>query len=139
MKKRVIGITALFAIVILVVTGLLWYMGRRNASVEDRRDRVVAINELEELVRSGDESAFYEKADLLQEELRNEEEVVYQNRSLFILCGICILFLFVVFGYVYVAILRPFDKMKGFAEQIAQGNFEVPLNYERSNYFGAFT
>ena len=139
MKKRVIGITALFAIVILVVTGLLWYMGRRNASVEDRRDRVVAINELEELVRSGDESAFYEKADLLQEELRNEEEAVYQNRSLFILCGICILFLFVVFGYVYVAILRPFDKMKGFAEQIAKGNFEVPLNYERSNYFGAFT
>lgn len=139
MKKRVIGITALFAIVILAVTGLLWYMGRRNASVEDRRDRVVAINELEELVRSGKESAFYEKADLLQEELRNEEEAVYQNRSLFILCGICILFLFVVFGYVYVAILRPFDKMKGFAEQIAKGNFEVPLNYERSNYFGAFT
>ncbi len=139
MKKRVIGITALFAIVILAVTGMLWYMGHRNASVEDRRDRVVAINELEELVRSGEESVFYEKADLLQEELRNEEEAVYQNRSLFILCGICILFLFVVFGYVYVAILRPFDKMKGFAEQIAKGNFEVPLNYERSNYFGAFT
>ncbi len=139
MKKRVIGITVLFAIVILAVTGLLWYMGRRNVSAEDRRGQVVAINELEELVHSGEESAFFEKADLLQEELRNAEEAVYENRSLFLLCGVCILFLFVVFGYVYFAILRPFDKMKGFAEQIAKGNFEVPLNFERSNYFGAFT
>lgn len=139
MKKRVMGITLLFAIVILAITGLLWYIGRRNISEEERKGQVVAINELEELVRSGEEAAFFEKADLLQEELRNAEETVYENHSLLLLCGICILFLFAVFGYVYFAILRPFDKMKGFAEQIAKGNFEVPLNYERSNYFGAFT
>ncbi len=139
MKKRIIGITVLFAIVILAITGLLWYMGHRNVSAEEREGQVVAINELEQLVRSGEETAFFEKADLLQEELRNKEEAVYENRSLFLLCGICILFLLVVFGYVYVAILRPFDKMKGFAEQIARGNFEEPLNFERSNYFGAFT
>lgn len=139
MKKRVIGITVLFVFVILAVTGLLWYMGHQAASVEVREEQVVAINELEQLVRSGEENAFFEKADLLQNELRDAEEMVYQNRSLFLLCGICILFLFVVFGYVYVTILRPFDKMKGFAEQIAKGNFEVPLNFERSNYFGAFT
>ena len=139
MKKRVIGITALFAIVILAVTGILWYRGQKNASGEEKEAQVVAINELEQLVRSGEEEAFFEKADLLQEELRNREETVYQNRSLLLLCGICIVFLFVVFGYVYVAILRPFDKMKGFANQIAKGNFEVPLNFERSNYFGAFT
>ncbi len=139
MKKRVMGITLLFAIVILAITGLLWYIGRRNISEEERKGQVVAINELEQLVRSGEEAAFFEKADLLQEELRNAEETVYENHSLLLLCGICILFLFAVFGYVYFAILRPFDKMKGFAEQIAKGNFEVPLNYERSNYFGAFT
>lgn len=139
MKKRVMGIMLLFAIVILAITGLLWYIGRRNISEEERKGQVVAINELEELVRSGEEAAFFEKADLLQEKLRNAEETVYENHSLLLLCGICILFLFAVFGYVYFAILRPFDKMKGFAEQIAKGNFEVPLNYERSNYFGAFT
>ena len=139
MKKRVIEIAVLFAIVILAVTGILWYRGQKNASGEEKEAQVVAINELEQLVRSGDEDAFFEKADLLQEELRNTEETVYQSRSLFLLSGICIVFLFVVFGYVYVAILRPFDKMKGFADQIAKGNFEVPLDFERSNYFGAFT
>lgn len=30
-------------------------------------------------------------------------------------------------------------KIAGFAENIAQGNFDVPLKYERCNYFGAFT
>lgn len=49
------------------------------------------------------------------------------------------LFLVIVFGYVYVSILRPFDKLKKFAGIIAQGDFSVPLNYERSNYFGDFT
>ena len=36
-------------------------------------------------------------------------------------------------------ILLPFDKMEIFAGKIAQGNFDFPLNFERSNYFGAFT
>lgn len=139
MKKRVIGITVLFAILIFAATGILWYMGQKNTSVEKREAQIVAINELEQLVRSGEENAFFEKADWLQEELRNTEGTVYQNRSLVFLCGLCLLFLFVVFGYVYVAILRPFDKMKNFADQIAKGNFEVALDFERSNYFGAFT
>ncbi len=139
MKKRIIGVTVLFAMVILAVTGILWYRGQKNTSVEEREAQIVAINELEQLVRSGEETAFFEKADWLQEELRNTEGTVYQNRSLVFLCGLCLLFLFVVFGYVYVAILRPFDKMKNFADQIAKGNFEVALDFERSNYFGAFT
>lgn len=49
------------------------------------------------------------------------------------------MFLLIVSLYIYFAVLRPFDKLKGFAENIAQGNFDVPLKYERSNYFGKFT
>jgi signal transduction histidine kinase len=29
--------------------------------------------------------------------------------------------------------------MKDYASEVAKGNFDLPLNYERSNYFGAFT
>ncbi len=139
MKKRVIGITILFATVILALTGFFWYRGRQTVSSEKREEQVVAINELKQLILSGEETAFFEKADLLQEEIRNTEEMVYQNRPLLFLCGICIVFLFVVFGYVYFAVLRPFDKMEKFAEQIAKGNFDLSLEYERSNFFGAFT
>ena len=37
--------------------------------------------------------------------------------------GISILFLFVVFGYIYKAILCPFEKMKKFAEKSGAGEF----------------
>jgi signal transduction histidine kinase len=44
-----------------------------------------------------------------------------------------------VFFYIYRVILRPFDKLQKFADEIAKGNFDVDLKYERTNYFGKFT
>lgn len=36
-------------------------------------------------------------------------------------------------------IKRPFYKLKGFAERIAGGNLDIPLEMDRQNLFGAFT
>lgn len=36
-------------------------------------------------------------------------------------------------------IIRPFHKLRGFAERIADGNLDVPLTMDRRNLFGAFT
>ncbi|MDF2652474.1 MAG: hypothetical protein K0Q73_8279 [Paenibacillus sp.] len=41
--------------------------------------------------------------------------------------------------YLNHTIIRPFHKMKKFAGNIAAGNFDVPLEMDRSNLFGAFT
>lgn len=74
-----------------------------------------------------------------QENLLFTQSVSGDSNGLFWMCGICILFLLIVFGYINFAILRPFEKMKDFAQNISQGNLEVPLDYARSNYFGKFT
>ncbi|MCM1065138.1 MAG: HAMP domain-containing histidine kinase [Eubacterium sp.] len=50
-------------------------------------------------------------------------------------CLICILYVF----YLDRAVIRPFRKLKGFAERIAGGNLDVPLEMDRKNLFGAFT
>ena len=81
----------------------------------------------------------FEKISRLQEDIKSETLVYNSNIRFLLMGGISILFLFVVFGYIYKAILSPFEKMKKFAQKLAQGNFDVPLNYERSNYFGEFT
>lgn len=50
-------------------------------------------------------------------------------------CAVCV-------GYaVYMrkTIVKPFKKLKGFAERVAGGNLEVPLEMDRKNIFGAFT
>ena len=50
-------------------------------------------------------------------------------------CGIGVGYAF----YAYFTIVRPFNKLKGFAERIAGGNLGVPLEMDRHNLFGAFT
>ncbi|GGG72144.1 sensor histidine kinase [Paenibacillus radicis (ex Gao et al. 2016)] len=42
-------------------------------------------------------------------------------------------------AYLNHTIIRPFHKMKKFAGNIAAGNFDVPLDIDRSNIFGVFT
>lgn len=50
-------------------------------------------------------------------------------------CGIC-----AGYGvYMYLTVVRPFFRLKGFAERVAGGNLDVPLKMDRGNIFGAFT
>lgn len=43
------------------------------------------------------------------------------------------------FLFVYRNMIRPFHKLKGFAENIAGGNLDAPLAMDKLNIFGAFT
>ncbi|MCI7350050.1 MAG: HAMP domain-containing histidine kinase [Ruminococcus sp.] len=139
MKGRLISVTALFSTLIIIVSGIFFYMGNQANSQDNRTEQLVAINEIEQLVKMGEFERLSEKTAELSESIRLSEKVSNVNVDIFIMCGICIVFCNLIFGYVYVAILRPFDKLKGFAEKISQGNFDIPLEYERSNYFGEFT
>lgn len=139
MKRKLIGITAAFAAVIIIITACL-YISDKTVNPQDiQSEQVVMANEIEQLARSGKNSQAAEKAAELQQSIRLSDANQRNNNRTIIMCGISLAFLLIVFGYVYLAVLKPFNKMKSFAEKIAQGNFDVPLNYERSNYFGEFT
>lgn len=43
------------------------------------------------------------------------------------------------FIYLNRVVIRPFHRLKGFAERIAGGNLDIPLEMDRHNLFGAFT
>lgn len=139
MKGRLISVTAMFSVLIIIVSGIFFYAEKQENSQDNRAEQLVAINEIEQLVKMGEYERLSEKTAKLSESIRLSEAVSNVNVGIFIMCGICIVFCNLIFGYVYVAILRPFDKLKGFAEKISQGNFDIPLDYERSNYFGEFT
>ena len=42
-------------------------------------------------------------------------------------------------AYLHYTVIRPFEKLKGFAERVAGGNLDIPLEMDRQNLFGAFT
>lgn len=139
MKGKLCLVGLFFAAVICMVTGIFYFSGKQISTADSNARQIVAINELEQLAKAGELEKMSQRAEEMQEELRNEEVLSGGNGGILLMGSICILALVTILGYVYVAILRPFDKMKQFADKIAQGNFDVPLNYERSNYFGAFT
>ena len=139
MKRRLIFLTLLFSVAILSFTAVCMVTNKEDQQQDRKEQQIVAVNEIEQLAKLGEYEKVTEKSEELQESLRSSQIVSNENSKLLIMCGICILFLVFVFSYVYVAILRPFEKMKQYAKHIAQGDFNVPLNYERSNYFGDFT
>lgn len=139
MKGRLISVTALFSALMIIFTGLLYFTEKQADTQDLRAEQIVALNEIEQLAKMGEYEKMSEKAASLSESIRSSKVTVNVNISIFIMCGMCILFAAAVFSYVYFAMLRPFDKLKDFAEKIAQGNFDIPLDCQRSNYFGKFT
>lgn len=139
MKSKLFSAAAVFALIIAALTGAFCFLSQNTDPDEQRSDNLVALNEIIQLAEDGENSRITEKAQLLRENIRNSEQTAVSNNSVLIFGGIMLLVVCIIFLYIYFAILRPFEKMQKFAEKIASGNFDIPLEYERSNYFGKFT
>ncbi len=64
-----------------------------------------------------------------------QKVILFLSAALTVQAVICILY----FTYFSYTILGPFEKLKGFAERIALGNLDIPLEMDKRNLFGAFT
>jgi len=71
----------------------------------------------------------------------NEENVLKSNiiRLVSFTFLAMLIILYIIFGIIYVQILKPFAGMKQFAARIAEGDLEFRLLMDKNNYFGAFT
>lgn len=139
MRNRIFGMVVLFSMAIILISGGFYFAAKGVDSEEQKSEYIVALNEIGQLNRSGDYKQAGERIAALQETMRLIEEEKSGVKFIPVLCGVSVLFFLTVFGYIYVAILKPFDKMKDFAVKISAGDFNVPLKYQRSNYFGEFT
>ncbi|MCM1175889.1 MAG: HAMP domain-containing histidine kinase [Blautia sp.] len=145
MRKQFIKVTAaylgLFGACLLAA---VFFFGKKAGEAgAETGSRLVLLNEIEQLTAdAGGSSPAAEEIRLLEEELRREAaggQAAYGKRAgIFYAC----LTLFFISGgllYLYFKILRPFYKLEAYAAEIAKGNFDIALDYERANFFGAFT
>lgn len=139
MKHRLAFLFLIFFALIALITGVLFFSENGAEESDVKARRLLAINEITRLAEKGDYEALNEKAEALKESIRSESSRTLNGLELPILGGACAIMLGAAFLYVYFSVLRPFDKLKDFAEKIAEGNLNVPLDYGRSNCFGAFT
>lgn len=139
MKSKIIFVTVLFSLIVIVFS-CVFYLASKDVNPEDEKSEyIVALNEISRLNAMGDCETANEKISALQKDMRAKEDQKSGINVILILCGTSVLFFVMAFGYIYFAILRPFDKLKEFAAKISSGDFDVSLKYERSNYFGEFT
>lgn len=139
MKSKLILIAIFFSSAVILISGGFYFSSERVDFTDERSEYIVALNEISRLNENGNYDLSNEKIITLQENLRQTENAKGNANAIPIICGVSILFFAVAFGYIYFAVLRPFEKMKRFAAEISSGDFDVPLKYERSNYFGEFT
>lgn len=139
MKTRLLRITILFSCLIIGITILMTLLSGSKGTVDRRSTEILDCNEISQLIDLGEYTKAQEKLADFQDSLRKPINYESSETKVFIICGMAVLYIVFVFLYVYFKILRPFDRMKDFASEVAKGNFDVPLKYERSNYFGAFT
>lgn len=144
MKKQLIRIMFFFFTIITVVV-LGFNRQELNDSFENSyQEKFVDLNEIVKLSEKRDERSqekleqaiadFRETLIITQDKGREKDKM-----TVGVIYFLSISFLLLVFLYIYKVILRPFDKLQRFTEEIAKGNFDIDLQYERTNYFGKFT
>ena len=143
MKRKIFGIISFFVVVNVLVTLLFAYWQKPIAVDDFYANLIIGLNEIDQLIvnteiENQDIMVIEDKITTLQNDIRSQVAITYDNTPIYYLL-INIFCIFIVFLYIYIAMIRPFDKMELYAKAVAEGNFDTPLAYERANYFGAFT
>ena len=139
MKKRLIAAACAFIVLLAVITALLCAVIEKSDSGDYGRF-AVAANEIEQLIESGQtDSALVCTKQLKNELSAYSPEQTFEPAYLWAVFAGGAIIVIAVFIYIWFAIIRPFEKLTGFAERIAGGDLDLPLDYQRTNYFGRFT
>lgn len=141
MRKKLINVTIIFISIISIIT----FLSLRKNNIEENNlskgRQLIYINEIrKELEEDNIKNENLTKAiNNLEEEVSLFDNSKSNKIYIFYEYIIIISFILIIFGYAYFAIVRPFEKMEKFAEEIGKGNFDIKVDYEKNNLFGAFT
>ena len=141
MKKKLLNIIFLYIIIFVVLTVAFFNFDNKDTLDSEKRRVIIDINEIrkESELLGIEEKEFYNKIDNLEEVITNN--IKEASNNYYVVYGL-IIFLFLMIsllGYIYYAIIKPFERMEEYAEEVAKGNLDLKLNYERNNLFGEFT
>ena len=141
MKKKLLNIIFLYIIILVVLTVAFLNFNNKDTLDIEKRRVIIDINEIrkESELLGIEEKEFYNKINNLEESITNN--ITETSNNYYVVYGL-IIFLFLMIsllGYIYYAIIKPFERMEEYAEEVAKGNLDLKLNYERNNLFGEFT
>lgn len=142
--RKMTGTLLLFLICFTVFAAVFnWKMMAKDNHnfLMENQNTLLALNEIEKLIEQHETSQASVKIELLMNEIRltKQADVNKTYGGILIMYIVCMAFLLVVYFYLYLTILKPFRRLEDYASEIANGNLNISLSYERKNIFGAFT
>ncbi len=138
MKGKIIVAALAFIFALATITAIVFISYEPHETVE-YGNYAVAVNEIEQLILNGENELAAVKSAELKTALSEITTEKTDNGYIWIVFAAAAVMIAAVFIYVWFKILRPFKKLENYAESIAAGDFDVSLNFERTNYFGKFT
>lgn len=138
MHKRIILVFAVILVLLIALTAGL-YLTSSGKSETSKQDNLVGINEIEKLLENGEVKKASEKLSSLGEEIRKSGTGEQKDARILVIGGICVLGILASGLFVYVTVLRPLKKISKYTSEIARGNTDIPLTYERGSEVGEFS
>lgn len=139
--RKCIAAAAVFILILAAVTALL--CANAGEKQDNSGSLSVMANGIEQLIAKGETVEAGKRAAELKAALSEysavEKERAADFGAVWLVFGASAVIIAGAFLYIGLRIIRPFEKLSDFAQRIAKGDFDLPLNYERENYFGKFT
>lgn len=141
-RRRLLA-CALVASLALVVVALVATAALAQDDAAARvRESVVALNEARAALAAEAEPAVADRALAEAQETLRRAADAKSSLPLALAWAVCaagVALVWSVTAYLYLSVVRPFSRLEAFADEVARGNLDLPLAYERSNPFGRFT
>ena len=146
LTKRLAG-AALVSALVVAIAGAGGIALVANGGEETLRNQVVELNGVRQEIAEGapDGSESLQAADQALATAQGALRDAAESRSGAAVGAVALIALVSVAAlgfmavYLHRVVARPFTRLEGFAEEVASGNLDAPLAYERSNPFGKFT
>ena len=145
MNKKLLLFVFVYSIILLIVAGFV--ISRISSDMKEFTGDgsmagtiSVEMNEVENLILSGDLDAAMQKCDEVSGLAREAGGTSYKGiQMIWIFVGVNVFGIIIMACYVNYRVLKPFDDMKSFANEISKGNLDASLKMDRGNFFGDFT
>lgn len=113
----------------------------RQSGTEKNGQTVVALNEVYKLIDENQYDVAKQKLTGMMSDFQEKENTQQEmdTRYIKIFYVMVIVFILILYLVIYILVLKPFGKLEGFAADIAAGNLDQDLKYNRVNMFGEFT